>query len=187
MAEVLIEYDPIVGESGEGRWAAHSCGRVRDDGMWEGWIEFVPLHGRRDAHAVRSRRETTQPSRDDLVYWATGITPLYLKGALSRALEPPFERQRAQDAKPYFANPAPSVVPAPPAAPSAPHPILDPFDVYRQGEDILIRQLDALDTTHLRDIVLAYELMSPQVADKATRLVLATSIIDAARSVASRV
>ena len=182
MAEVILEYEPITGEDG-GRWVTHAVGRRRRDKMWEGWIEFVPLSG---GSPLRGRRETTQPSRDDLVYWATGITPIYLKGALIRALEPPLERPRPRRIKPHFAGPAPEVVPDPPS-PLVPHPILDPFDVYAQGEDILIRQLDALDTSHLRDIALAYELMTPVEADKATRLVLATSIIDAARSGASRV
>lgn len=34
----------------------------------------------------RTRRETTQPSRDALRYWATGLEPTYLQGALERAL-----------------------------------------------------------------------------------------------------
>jgi hypothetical protein len=184
MAEVLIEYDTIVSDADGGRWAAHSCGRGGEDKMWEGWIEFAPLDpGRRP---VRSHRETTQPSREDLLYWASGLTPVYLKGALDRALEPPLERPRPRRVKPYFAGPAPSIVPTPP--PSGPHPILDPFDVYSQGgDDILIRQLDALDTPRLRDIVLAYELMRPPEAETATRLDLASTIVDAARANAARV
>lgn len=185
VAEVLIEYDAIVAGQDGRRWSAHVCGRRRDDdNMWEGWVEFVPKDRRR--RPVRSRRETTQPSRDDLLYWATGLTPVYLSGALGRALEPPFERPRARDAKPHFDGPAPSVV-SEAAGPSVPHPILDPFDVYGQGEDILVRQLDALDTPRLRDIALAYELMQPRDAERASRLQLATTIIDGARSSASRV
>ena len=38
--------------------------------------------------AVRSGRETTQPNLTDLEYWAQGLTPVYLEGALRRALEP---------------------------------------------------------------------------------------------------
>lgn len=185
MAEVLIEYDAIVAGQDGRRWSAHVCGRRRDDdNMWEGWIEFVPTDRRR--RPVRSRRETTQPSREDLLYWATGLTPVYLSGALSRALEPPLERPRSRDAKPHFDGPAPSLAPEA-TAPSAPHPILDPFDVYAQGEDILVRQLDALDTARLRDIALAYELMQPRDVETASRLELATTIIDGARRSGSRV
>ena len=35
---------------------------------------------------VQSPRETTQPNLTDLNYWATGLTPVYLEGALARAL-----------------------------------------------------------------------------------------------------
>ena len=41
-----------------------------------------------DGAAVRSGRETTQPNRQDTAYWATGLTPVYLEGALGRALNP---------------------------------------------------------------------------------------------------
>ncbi len=58
-------------------------GEAGGTGPWEGWIEFVPLDG-----AVTSRRtgrETTQPDRVALEYWATGLEPLYLLGAFERA------------------------------------------------------------------------------------------------------
>jgi hypothetical protein len=178
MPEVLVEYESMVAGEDDRRWSAHVCGRRSTGNMWEGWIEFVPED--RKGRPIRSRRETTQPSRDDLHYWATGLTPVYLQGALTRALQPPIERPRARRTKPHFTGPAPSVAPDAPNAPS-PHPILDPFDVYEQGEDILIRQLDALDTPRLRDIALAHELMRPREAQSATRLQLAAAIVDAAR------
>jgi hypothetical protein len=152
--------------------------------MWEGWIEFIPLDAKR--RPVRSPRESTQPSRKDLLYWASGLTSTYLTGALSRALQPPLERPNPRRVQPHFAGPAPSVVSAP-APSSVPHPILDPFNVYAQGEEILVRQLDALDTPRLRDIVRAYELMGEEQADKATRPDLAATIVTAARSSATRV
>ena len=64
-------------------YRARSCGRERDDGTWEGWIEFVPEDG---GPVLASARETTQPNLTDLQYWATGLTPVYLEGALERAL-----------------------------------------------------------------------------------------------------
>ena len=187
MAEVLVEYDTVVAGADGSRWAARACGR-RGEGnianMWEGWVEFVPVDpGRRP---VRSGRESTQPSRGALLYWATGLSPLYLRGALTRALQPPLERQDRRRPSTHFEGPAPAVVHVA-SPPLFPHPILDPFDVYAQGEEILIRQLDALDTPRLRDIVLAYELMNAKDAEKATRLDLATAIITGARVAASRV
>ena len=50
-----------------------------------------------------------------------------------------------------------------------------------------LRQLNALDTARLRDIVRAYELLNAEDAEKATRLDLATAIITAARVAASRI
>ena len=73
MAEVLVDYENTIAGADGSRWAARACGRQGPGNLWEGWIEFVPLDG---GSPLRGRRETTQPSRDDLVYWATGITPL---------------------------------------------------------------------------------------------------------------
>jgi hypothetical protein len=183
MAEVLVDYENTITGADGSRWAARACGRRGTINMWEGWIEFVPLD--LDQKPIRSTRETTQPSREDLLYWATGLTPVYLRGALTRALEAPLTRPTPRRVRPHFEGPAPSIV-EPPPLPRA-HAILDPFDVYAQGEDILIAQLDALDTSHLRDIARAYELMTDEQAAKASRLDLAGAIVNAARSNASRV
>jgi hypothetical protein len=185
MTEVLIEYDVVMTADDGSRWVARAVGRPGNGTMWDGWIEFVPLSA--GVHPVRSRRESTQPSQESLVYWATGLTPVYLKGALDRALEVPVRRAPARRIAPLFDGPAPEpeVIPSPSPA-TSPRPILDPFDVYAQGEDILIRQLDALDTPRLRDIVHAYELMSAKQTESATRLDLATAIVDAARAAATR-
>ena len=56
-------------------------GREREDGTWEGWLEFSnPLAGVR-----KTDRETTQSNLQGLQYWATGLEPIYLEGALDRA------------------------------------------------------------------------------------------------------
>jgi hypothetical protein len=187
MADVLVEYDTLISAPDGSRWAARACGRKgvgKMSNMWEGWIECIPLDpGKRP---VRSGRETTQPTHEDLVYWATGLTPTYLAGALERALQPPHERPIPRRSAPHFEGPAPTIV-DPPSPPFLPHPILDPFDVYLQGEDLLIRQLDALDTSHLRDIARAYELMNAEEAESASRLDLANLIVTAARANATRV
>jgi hypothetical protein len=72
------------------------------DGLWEAWIEFVPIDG---GPAVRSPRETTQPNGRDAAYWASGLTPIYLEGALVRALNPAV-RRAPTPAKPLFDGPA---------------------------------------------------------------------------------
>jgi hypothetical protein len=61
------------------------CGVQRADGLWEAWVEFDPEDG---ASVLRTSRETTQPKLTDLMYWVGGLTPVYLEGALQRAIEP---------------------------------------------------------------------------------------------------
>jgi hypothetical protein len=178
MAEVLIEYDSVVRDDDGSRWVTRACGRQGKGTIWEGWLEFVPVDV--DLSPIRSRRETTQPNRDDLIYWATGLTPVYLKGALIRAREPAPRAAPARPVMPLFEGPAPNGA-APPSPPPAPHAILDPFEVYAQGEELLLGQLEALDTSHLRDIVRAYVLADTWEAETAGRDELTSTIVAAAR------
>jgi hypothetical protein len=86
MSEVLVDFDATIVAPDGTRWTPRACGGIADDGLWEGWIEFASTDG--TAH-VRTPRETEQPNRVDLAYWATGLTQVYLEGALGRALESP--------------------------------------------------------------------------------------------------
>jgi hypothetical protein len=81
MNELLAEYPASLTDDDGGAYVARAYGRLRDDGLWEGWIQFE----RPDGGAVRTERETTQPNRADLLYWANGLTPVYLEGAFQRA------------------------------------------------------------------------------------------------------
>jgi hypothetical protein len=86
MAETLLQYQATI-LSAEGiPYQARACGAPMSDGLWEGWIEFDPIGG---GELLRTPRETTQPNRIDTEYWSTGLTPVYLEGALRRALETP--------------------------------------------------------------------------------------------------
>ena len=85
MAEVLVEFNEPVTDSEGNTYTARACGSEMVDGRWQGWIEFRPVDG---GDPIRSGRETTQPNRADTLYWATGLTPVYLEGALERALKP---------------------------------------------------------------------------------------------------
>jgi hypothetical protein len=151
VAEVLLEYSDTVG-SGDGKnYTARACGSDTADGKWQGWIEFVPLDG---SEPIRSARETTQPNRQDTLYWATGLTPIYLEGALRRALRPVSRPIAPPLDPPFFDDPA---------EPFATHgnggeAVLDPFSVYRKGEALLRRQLSALAGWHLVNIIRKYEL-----------------------------
>ncbi len=94
--DVLIRFDgPITGLDGK-RYHAQVCGQLADDGLWEGWIEFEPAEG---GDWFRSPRETEQPNRGDLAYWATGLTHTYLQGALERARRAASSAQPGQSAE----------------------------------------------------------------------------------------
>jgi hypothetical protein len=179
MAEVLMEYDTVVSADDGSRWVAQACGRPFEMRVWEGWIEFLPLDP--EHVPVRSRRETTQPNRDELVYWASGLSPVYLKGALKRALEPPVRVPALRRVTPVFEEPAPAMVPVTPPPLGGPRPVLDPFDVYAQGEEVLVAQLDALDTLRVRDIARAYRIVEGIEAEMSTRDELVEAIVRAAR------
>lgn len=179
MAEILVEFDTAVVGPGGGRWVPRACGRLATDGLWEGWIEFMPADG--SALPARTPRETEQANRDALLYWAQGLTQAYLEEALRRAIEPPRVRpRRERTARPYFDQPAPHRRRF--ADDIAPRPVLDPFEVYRQGESVLVGQLSALDTLRLRDIVVAFGLADPTTADGETRDELAATILAAAQT-----
>jgi hypothetical protein len=153
MAEVFVEFGAV---AHDGRaFVPRACGAPMDK-IWQGWIEFTAMD---DGEIVRTPRETTQPNRTDLAYWATGLSATYLEGAIARALSPrPVARENPQPASAYDA-PAPALV-SPPASP-APLPgesVLDPFSVYQKGERVLRQQLGALASWHLVNIIRAYKL-----------------------------
>jgi hypothetical protein len=159
---VLLVYhrSPLTLPSGR-VYTAQACGREREDGTWEGWLEFVPDD---DSDVRRSRRETTQPTFAALEYWATGITPVYLEGALERTLPPPPAVVEPPVIPAVYDEPAPAERSVTGAALQA-APVLDPFSVYAKGEDLLRRQLAALSARHLRDIVVGYDLADPADID----------------------
>jgi hypothetical protein len=155
MAHVIRTYAPLL-TTGDGRvYAARSVGREREDGTWEGWLEFVPSDA---SPVIRSARETTQPNLADLEYWASGLTAVYLEGALERTLTPPPVITVPAPERPVYDEPAPPATPVVVTEEPEPEAILDPFAVYAKGESLLRRQLGALAPRHLRNIILAYDL-----------------------------
>ncbi|HSJ25678.1 MAG TPA: hypothetical protein VK929_13470 [Longimicrobiales bacterium] len=164
MSDVIQPYETqLRGRDGR-RYGVQACGRERSDGTWEGWLEFLPLDG---GTPLITQRETTQPNRADLAYWATGLTDPYLDGALLRASTelPPAPKRTGGTA--VAAGPAPRApAPAPePATAPAPTAILDPFHVYAEGDEILRDQLHALSAAQLRNIVRAHRLSGLTAGD----------------------
>jgi hypothetical protein len=151
VAEVLVQFTDPVGDEDGRLYVARACGaEMDDDGRWQGWIEFLPQDG---GEPIRSGRETTQPNRVDTEYWATGLTQVYLEGALHRALKPLRPAPDPVIPPPIFKGPA-GEESAPPVAES----VLNPFSVYRKGETLLRNQLAALSPWHLANIAYAYQL-----------------------------
>jgi hypothetical protein len=160
MAEVLAEFSgPVIGANGIA-YRGQAVGAPMNGSLWEGWIEFIPVGG---GTPLRTSRETTQPNHRDAVYWATGLTAVYLEGALERALNP-HVREVRPPTRSLFDEPAPrngDVVSA--NGPSA-EAILDPFSVYEKGEGLLRQELHALEAWHLVNIIIAYELSDEPIS-----------------------
>ncbi len=81
LPEIVYEH-PLSIRSGPNEYCVYVLGVERADGTWAGWLEFASAAG---ARRLRTGQETSQPNRDALVYWATGLEDVYLDGALNRA------------------------------------------------------------------------------------------------------
>ena len=158
VAEVLLEFSDLVrGDDGR-RYLARACGGPMPNQQWQGWIEFIPVG--ENGIVLRSGRETTQPNRQDTEYWATGLRPLYLQGALRRALTPLPPRVQPPELKPAYDGPAPYFKERDVPAAKAHDSILNPFSIYQKGELMLRGQLMALSAWHLANIAEAYALVN---------------------------
>lgn len=85
MDELIQEFASEIADADGHAYTARAMGHQRQGRtVWEGWLEFTPLGGR--GMMRRSPVETTQPNREALAYWASGLEPVYLEGALERAI-----------------------------------------------------------------------------------------------------
>lgn len=155
MAEILVKFDePIAAPAGKTYWAQAVGKEV--EGLWDGWLEFQGVDD--GSGALASGRETTQPNRKSIKYWAQGLTKVYLEGALDRAIsraEPPRERAPKEPEPGRFSEPASRSPNTFSPRPLSRRAILDPFQVYAQGEEILLGELRALSRDHLENIAAA--------------------------------
>ena len=107
MAEVLVTFtEPTKNSSGD-LYYGRAIGKANKDGQWEGWVEFI-LAG--SDETVTTGKETVQPNRDLLKYWAQGLSATFLEGALERALHPaparlPGEKRVFVDSQPSGPQP----------------------------------------------------------------------------------
>jgi len=152
MAQTLVQFDTPVVRADGALYHACACGHERADGLWEGWIEFTSAA---TGEVVRTVRETTQPNLTDLTYWATGLSAVYLEGALARI----FAARRAVETVPV--SPPRYSRPAEPRErqPVRHEAVLNPFSVYEKNPDVLAQELTALRAWHLRQIIRDYSLV----------------------------
>ena len=137
MAETFLVYQtPVTGPDGT-LYEARAVGDEMPGGGWQGRIEFLPLAG---GPPIHTSRETTQPNRTDTEYWATGLTPVYLEGALKRALGLPLLVPAVPPQPSLFRSPAPST--AARAVEVSPSSVLNPFSVYEKGEALFTVETD---------------------------------------------
>jgi hypothetical protein len=65
--------------AGDRKYRVRVEGQQRPDSTWGGRLAFV------DGKSIRrTGHETSQPNRQALEYWATGLEPVYLEGAFAR-------------------------------------------------------------------------------------------------------
>lgn len=96
MEELIHEFTSEIPDADGHVYTARALGRQRKGRtVWEGWLEFAPVGGR--GIVRKGPVETTQPNREALRYWASGIEPVYLEGALERAIASrPDPRERSR-------------------------------------------------------------------------------------------
>ncbi len=86
MTDVMMTFpDPV--SDARGTFHARAMAGESGDGSWEGWLEFLPVDtGASLGYATPV--ETHQHDRVTMERWASGLTRVYLEGALSRARTP---------------------------------------------------------------------------------------------------
>jgi len=186
MAEILVKFDEPLAAVGGKTYFGQAVGREVEGGLWQGWLEFQTIGDESDPLA--SGMETTQPNRTNLEYWAQGLTRVYLEGALTRAIllaEPPGERAPIDSTRSRFEEPrSRRERPSAAGTPVPPRAILNPFQVYAQGEEILRRELNALSRDHIKSIVAAYHFgaSKPDDLNSSSRSDLIEAILGGVRS-----
>ncbi len=93
--QLVRQYTPILKAPTGETFVARAYMDRQPGGLWEAWLVFFSLT---TGAALATDRETTQGKREHVLYWATGLSPTYLQGALERAFELQPEAQLARRA-----------------------------------------------------------------------------------------
>lgn len=84
MVELIQEFAFEVSSEEDGqRYIVRAYGAPQAQSpLWDAWLVYFPDD---DGAPLVGDRETTQ-QREDLLYWASGLEPVYLEGALERVV-----------------------------------------------------------------------------------------------------
>ena len=82
MDMVMMQLSGTVSDE-RGAFRSLVMGRERNDGVWEGWLEFTSMND--DSCGYATPIETRQHDRLSMERWASGLTVIYAEGALGRA------------------------------------------------------------------------------------------------------
>jgi hypothetical protein len=91
--QFVQQYKPILSTATGEQYVARAYTDRQPGGLWEAWLVFFSLT---TGAVLATDRETTQGKREHIVYWASGLSPTYLLGALERALDLRPEAQLAR-------------------------------------------------------------------------------------------
>src|SRR6266496_10743 len=84
--EIHHRLETIVNSTGGREYTVTVRGQVREDGRWEGILEFSPVGA--GGRVVTTPVQTTQSSVRQLLYWAGGLSRTHLEDSLMTALSP---------------------------------------------------------------------------------------------------
>ena len=139
MREIMIDLERTVLSSDGDEYYGQVAGDQRPDGMWEAWLEFIPVDD--SLELLRTNVETTQPTREDAIRWSETLTDVYIQGAFTRAV-------KAADAGVPVTYPTVTAGVAP----------LDPFEVLQLGKAALRTRLRGLTRPELLAVIEKYNL-----------------------------
>jgi hypothetical protein len=144
LIELVFPLHPMISETDGRSYQPSVVATPAADGHWEAWIEFVD---RASGAILHSGVETHQADEADLRHWSSCLSDVYLQGALARARISPGEtrlhRGLVRRGKVDGRREAPR---------------LDPFEVFRQGEHVLRRELRLFKRGALRALIIKYGL-----------------------------
>jgi len=83
MAQLIHEHHAHIRTPEGLTYRPRTYASARPDGIWEAWLEFVPMDP--GAPRLRTERDSTQTSRQAVEAWALGLEGAYLEGAFARA------------------------------------------------------------------------------------------------------